>query len=87
MSDDSEAVITAPGLYDRNVHMEEVFLDVMHPILCYSCAENVASRVDEYEDLCDVMSEADALDRMGITGWGLQTHAQGNTSSPEDPTL
>ncbi len=43
------------------------FLDIMHPVLCYSCGENVASRADEYDELCLTATPKEALDRMGIT--------------------
>lgn len=47
--------------------IDEEFLDIMFPVRCHSCNENIASRIDEYELLCQTMSPKESLDAMKIT--------------------
>lgn len=42
------------------------FLDTIYPIMCFTCGENIASRVDEFEKLKEIYSTCDALDKMKI---------------------
>lgn len=46
--------------------VEEPFLDIMYPVLCFTCGENIASRVNMFEELKATMSVRDALDEMQI---------------------
>lgn len=57
-------------LGDGRVEMEEEetrFLDAMYPVLCYTCGENVADRVDEYSELLKTNSVSECFEQIGIS--------------------